>query len=286
MRIRSILLSILLLIGVTFGEEIRPYILASIHKGNIADNVETVKNNLIKNNFEIVGEYAVNDNATVLIFTNDEIKNLSAKSNFGGYGAVLRAAVTKVDGKVQTSYINPDYLTNVYRLDGNLSTVFDQLKKIIGYQQTFGSEKGFDADALRKYHYKAMMPYFDDQTVLAKHNSHGAAIEAVEKGFLKSSSSVKNLYKVEIPGKDEVLYGVAILDGSGADQRILDNCDTEALKHTCYLPYEILVSGNNVYTFDGKFRIAISFPDLSMGTFMKISTAPGAIVKKLKEVAE
>jgi hypothetical protein len=35
----------------------------------------------------------------------------------------------------------------------------------------------------------------------------------------------------------------------------------------------------------GKFRIALDFPDLTMGTFMKISGAPSAIEEKLKAVA-
>jgi large conductance mechanosensitive channel len=46
-------------------------------------------------------------------------------------------------------------------------------------------------------------------------------------------------------------------------------------------PYAVLVSGGRVKMLHGRFRIAQSFPDLTMGTFMKISGAPGGIAKVL-----
>jgi polyribonucleotide nucleotidyltransferase len=88
-----------------------------------------------------------------------------------------------------------------------------------------------------------------------------------------------------VNGKDEVLFGVAMKEGEGADATVMGVTDQSALRHTAHLPYEMLVSGNRVYTLHGKFRIAQSFPDLTMSTFMKISGAPDAIEKVLKEVA-
>jgi len=277
----------LLIMSITlFAEEIRPYILGSISKGSVDEQVEKVSQILNDNNFEIVGKYNVNDNTIILIFTNEEIKLNAANSEFGGYGALLRISVTNVNEEIQIAYTNPKYITNVYRMNDNLDSVSDKLIAIIGNEKKFGSKKGISAEKLRKYHYKAMMPYFDDQTVLAEYKSHEDAMEAINAGFNKNSTLVEKIYEVNIPGKDEIVFGVAIKEGSGADQRILDNCDKEELKQTCYLPYEILLSGNTVYAMEGKYRIAISFPDLSMGTFMKISTAPGAITKALKKVAK
>jgi hypothetical protein len=62
--------------------------------------------------------------------------------------------------------------------------------------------------------------------------------------------------------------------------------DTGDLKHTAHLPYQILVTGNKAIALPGKFRIAVSFPDLGMGTFMRISNAPGAIQQTLTEVVQ
>ena len=59
--------------------------------------------------------------------------------------------------------------------------------------------------------------------------------------------------------------------------------------HTAHLPYAVLVSGNKVYALAAKFRIALSFPDLSMmgkGSFMEIMDAPGAIQETLETLAK
>jgi hypothetical protein len=62
------------------------------------------------------------------------------------------------------------------------------------------------------------------------------------------------------------------------------NSFTTGEKHTAYLPYEIYISDNKAYILNGKFRIAISFPDLSMGQFMKIKNAPKNIKKSIIEL--
>ncbi len=45
------------------------------------------------------------------------------------------------------------------------------------------------------------------------------------------------------------------------------------------------MSQGKVYAHHGRFRIAASFPDLGMGTFMKIVKAPGAIRDALAAAA-
>ena len=48
------------------------------------------------------------------------------------------------------------------------------------------------------------------------------------------------------------------------DKYIMSEIDFQDVKSTAHLPYDILVSGNKVYALYARFRIAISFPDLSM----------------------
>ena len=68
---------------------------------------------------------------------------------------------------------------------------------------------------------------------------------------------------------------------AGADTTVMRITDTAVRRHTAHLPYEVLVSGGRVTMLHGKFRIAQSYPDLTMGTFMKISGAPDGIAKVL-----
>ena len=62
--------------------------------------------------------------------------------------------------------------------------------------------------------------------------------------------------------------------------------DLASPKHTAFLPYELLVDDNEAHMLHGRFRIALSFPDLTMGTFTKIMSMPGDIEDLLKQLAE
>jgi hypothetical protein len=163
--------------------------------------------------------------------------------------------------------------------------VADKLATALGKQEAFGSEKGLPEKKLRKYHYMIAMPYFDDVDELASFDSHAAAVEHIEKRLAAGTAGASKVYRIDLPDKEETLFGVAISQGDGADSAVMMTTDTGELKHTAHLPYELLVTGNKVIALRGKFRIAVSFPDLSMGTFMKISSAPGAIRDTLAAVA-
>lgn len=48
--------------------------------------------------------------------------------------------------------------------------------------------------------------------------------------------------------------------------------------------YRIDVPGKKAYMLNGRFRIALSFPDLMMGQFMTISSAPDSTEAIMKGV--
>ncbi len=50
------------------------------------------------------------------------------------------------------------------------------------------------------------------------------------------------------------------------------------------MPYEIILQGNKATMLNGKYRLALHWPKLSMGTFMKIMSTPGYIEDTLKEL--
>ena len=78
------------------------------------------------------------------------------------------------------------------------------------------------------------------------------------------------------------MYGMA-LDGERGESRFLPIIDISNPMHTAFLPYELLVVDNEVHMLHGRFRIALSFPDLTMGTFMKIVATPKDIKRILEE---
>lgn len=263
----------------------KPYVLAKQSTGDLTDVLEQTRVALEQSGMTIAGEYSPYPGAHSLVVTNEALKQAATRSELGGYGAALRVGVTKTDEGVQIAYTNPEYMAIVYRMADSLAGVTASMAGALGRMQEFGSEHGAPEFDLKSYHYMIFMPYFTDQLALAEYDSYDSAVQAVESGLAAGRSGTQKVYRIDLPGKDETLFGVALSAGEGSDQAVMATTDIAPLKHTPHLPYEMLVSGGKVYALHGKFRIAQSFPDLTMGTFMKISKAPDAIEAALQDVA-
>ncbi|MDA3843580.1 MAG: hypothetical protein PF588_04315 [Candidatus Kapabacteria bacterium] len=148
----------------------------------------------------------------------------------------------------------------------------------------FGSEDGEDAEDLRDYHYMFGMPYFHDVVEIKTFKSHKEAVATIEKN-LKSNKNASKVYKVKISGKELTLFGIA-LTGKDGESDFLPTIDIDKPKPTGFLPYAILVKGKEVIMLHGRYRIAIAFPDLGMGTFTKIMSAPGNIEDTMTELTK
>jgi hypothetical protein len=267
-------------------QALKPYLLGYRGAGTIEAKLPEVKAGLEQKGFQIIGDYEPYKGARVLVVTSDALKAAAAKSDFGAYGAVARVSVTDTGKEIQVAATNPRYYAAAYRMQEGLEDVATALEQAINKTAEFGSREGMTASKLRKYHYMIMMPYFNEPIKLFSYPSQDKALEVVESALAAKKGGSSKVYRVDVPGKKESVIGVAIADGSGADAAIMKVIDLGELKHTPHLPYEIVVSNGTVYMLHGKFRIALDFPDLTMGTFMKISSAPSAIEEKLKVVAE
>ncbi len=267
------------------ADKLKPFYQASNAGGDYAQIVADTKSKLSSAGFEIVGEHSPYKGASIIIVTNDALKNNAKASDFGGYGAVQRIAVTDMNGNIQVTYTNPVYMANGYRMKGQLEDVAAALKGALGEQQTYGSEKGLTGKKLQGYHYMFGMPYFDDPDVLAKHDSYDKAVAAVEAGLAAGKGGTSKVYRVDIPGKQQSVIGVAMSQDMSSDVTIMKEVDFKDIRSTAHLPYELLVhEDGKVYALNGKFRIALNFPDLSMAgahSFMGIMASPDAIKKAL-----
>lgn len=261
----------------------KPFVLASRGPGDLAQKLEATKAALAKAGFTVAGSYSPYAGATVIGVTNDELRSTAAKSELGGFGAAMRVALSKVKDEVQVSYTNPAYLANAYRMAGDLKDTAAKLQAALGRIEEFGAA-GLTPAKLRKYHYMFGMEYFDEPNTLASYGSYEEAVKAVEAGLAAGKQGVTKVYRVDVAGKKETLFGVA-MKGEGDnkymdDKYIMSEIDFKEVKSTAHLPYDILVSDNKVYAQYARFRIAISFPDLSMmgaNSFMNIMKAPEAM---------
>ncbi len=290
-RIIKALGLVLLVLGTTLAiaqdAVLKPFVLASKSAGDQAQKVEATKAALAKAGFTVAGSYSPYANTTVIGVTNDELRSTAAKSDHGGYGAAMRVAVVKVKDEVQVSYTNPTYWANVYRMGGDLKDTSAKLQAALGKVEEYGA-KGLTAEQLRKYHYAFGMEYFNEDNEFVKYGSHEEAVKAVEAGLAAGKQGVTKVYRVDVAGKKEVLFGVA-MKGAGDgkmmdDTYLMSEIDFKEVKSAAHLPYDILVSDKTVYAQYARFRIAVSFPDLSMmgaNSFMNIMKSPEAIREAL-----
>jgi hypothetical protein len=297
LALNRIFFSILLLLGIgsAMADDaiLKPFVLASKGAWTVAEKAEQAKAALAANGFTVVGDYSPYADAEILVVTNDELKKNAGESEHGGFGAIQRVAITKVKDEVQVSYTNPVYMANVYRMKGDLADVSAELAKALGRVEEFGAQ-GMTAAKARKYHYMIGMEYFDEPSVLAEYASYEEAVQSVDAKLGANKNGVSKVYRVDIPGKKESVFGVALKASTEADKYmddrfIMSEIDFHDVKSTAHLPYEVLVSDNKVYALYARFRIAIDFPDLSMmgkNSFMNIMKTPDAIRDVLKKTVQ
>ncbi|MBE9563722.1 MAG: hypothetical protein IMF17_00655 [Proteobacteria bacterium] len=279
--------------AVNAAGEMKPFILASTGAGAVADKVADVKKSLTDNGFEVVGEYSPYDTAHIIIVTNDTLKKSAGSHERGGYAAGQRVSITKVGDQLQISYTNPAYMAAAYHVKGDISSVSNALKTALGSIKEYGPEEGLDADDIASYHYTFGMEYFDEPYSLADYDSYEEAVAAVEKGLAAKAGGSTKVYRIDIPGKKQTLFGVALSDETTGnkymdDTFIMTEIDFKELRSTAHLPYDILVTGDEVEALHARFRIAINFPDLSMmgdNSFMNIMPSPDAIKESLTQAA-
>jgi hypothetical protein len=290
----AIYLPLLMLLAVSILQpaqaevKLKPHVLASQQAGDAAEILNATRASLQSAGFEIAGEYSPFKGTTIVVITNDELKKNAAASTHGGFGAMQRVSVSTVKNEVQVAYTNPVYMANVYRMKGDLSGVRQQLEKALGMVKDFGAE-GKTAEQLRKYHYKIFMPYFDDPYELKSFASYDEAVKAVEAGLKAGWGGTTKVYRIDVPGKQESVFGVALTRECSGDEFIMNKIDFAAIKAATHLPYEMMVTGKEVIALHAKFRIAQSFPDLSMvgdNSFFSIMCAPGEIEEALGSVVK
>lgn len=296
--IKSLVLGVTLLwvTSQAAAEALKPFILGDALPGDVKQVSELVKTKLTAQGFEVVGSYSPFPGAMVICVTNNDLKTAAAKAFNGGFGAAQRVAVTDVKGKIQVSYVNPAYIGTAYGL-GKLEGVSAKMKTALGAVKPFGSANGIEEERLvpGQYRYAMFMPYFKDVDILKEHPDYKTAVETVEKNLAAGLGGTKKVYRIDIPGKQVSVFGVAIPKGDGpdkgnkdTDKEIIDIVDYGDLKHTAYLPYELMVDGNRVIAMRARYRIALNFPDTKMAGehgFTKIMTAPWGIQVALEAVA-
>ena len=271
----------------------KPFIVASSGPGTLADKTEATIDALDDAGFEVVGQYSPVDGTNIVVVTSDELKQVASVSDRGGYAAGQRVSISEAGDNIEVAFMNPIYIQYGYRLKGDMEPISAALVESLGQTDACGAAgKKMTAKKLGKYHYMIGMQYFDDPSELGSFGSYEEAIAAVEKGLANPDDALTQVYRIDIPGKQQTVFGVGMKmtneDEKDIDSQFqMDVVDFEGCKKRAYFPYEVLVDGKNVEALHMRFRMAMHFPNLSMAGkhgFTKLMSAPGAIEEQLENM--
>jgi hypothetical protein len=293
--ITGIVLSTLLLAGAgdALGEDeaFRPFVLASSTAAGLAGQTTAVVGALEAAGFEVAGQYSPLPDTNVIVVTSAELKTIAASSPRGGYAAGQRVSVTRTEDRVEVAFVNPLYIQHAYRLEADMQPVFEQLAAALGNERFCGAgKKKMTARKLQKYNYMMGMQKFDDPSELGSFDSHEQAVAAVEEGLARADDGLTQVYRIDIPGTEQVVFGVG-MKATNDDEEHIDETyqmgivDFEGCRKRAYFPYEVLVNGKDVEALHMRFRMAVHFPNLSMmgkHGFTKLMPFPGAIEEALE----
>ncbi len=223
---------------------------------------KSVKAKLGKAGFKVLATYspAEKQNIEVVIFTNKKLTALASQKT-RGFAAIQRVMV---DSNAKTVRLtNPTYWLKAFMQSdykpGVDTAVKKSLEKALG--KLTATKDLLEESELAKYHFMMAMPYYEDMLELKK----GATVKDKNKLFEVKLANGSTLVGVKMSKNTE-----NFIDKIGVENAIL-------------LPYTVLIEDGTTYALHAKYYLALSYPLLSMGQFMGISSIPDAIERKLKK---
>ena len=282
----------LLINSAMFGQEYSPYIQSAQLSGSVTEAMEKVTGILEASGFTILGKYHPEGKSTlgVLVFTREDWKNSVIRSRDRGiHVAAIKAGFVYQNGKTTVSYTNPEYFSYAYLQDdvskvplrsfaADLKTTF---RKLEGTEKPFGGSHS--QSKLFKYRYMPAMEGFRNPVELATFETFGAGVTKIEGNLKRQKGNTRLIYSIVDERNQTAVFGVGLMDREKGEPHFLPIIGEE---HAAALPYEIVLVGKEATMLHGRFRIALHWPDLTMGTFTKIMSTPGDIKDLLGALTE
>lgn len=281
--------AVALLVSTASAWATSPYIQGdSVAGGSVQGVASAVEGKLKSAGFKVVGKYFPKSLAGygVVVATDEAMLNeVGAAGGYAIMGAAIRVGV-KADGSV--AYTNPDYWYRAYFRRG-----FDKREDAVKglqsrLQSALGAGKGQGGDVpasgLANYRYMIGMERLDsNKNNLNEFGSFNEAVKTVRDNLAKGVGKTGKVYEVVMTDRKLAVFGVSMNDSANNDGEWIKRIDME--NNIAGLPYEIYVVDKQVGAPHARFRIALAFPDVGMGQFMRISTLPNAIIDTMNAVA-
>ena len=238
--------------------------ISAYYDASYAD-AEQVESKLKEAGFDVLATYspAKKDYLKVLIFTNKELIATASKKT-RGFAAIQRVLVNAQAKTVRVT--NPGYwlrgfMQKEFTPDSDKG-IQEAITKALGTLTP--SKDTVEEKDLAEYQYAISMPYYQD--MLEIKTGEGLA-DKIKK---------KKLFALTLEN-GSILVGIKMSKNSETF------IETIGEQNALVLPYTMLIEDGKAYALHAKFYLAMSYPLLTLGEFMKISSVPDAIERKLKK---
>jgi uncharacterized protein (DUF302 family) len=219
--------------------------------------VDSLKEKLKANGFEILGTTEILEGKTVITVTNDELKNSNT---------FLAALNILVDGTDEVRVQNPSYFAAAYLREkykyGQFKSVLEALQAVLG--DMYVTEDVIEFSRLAEYSFMPNMSQYDDFVELAE----GDDLAEILTG---ENASKYIAYSLKLPN-GAILVGHKMRTRS---YKFLNKIGEG--KNAQLLPYQSMIKDGKAYMLDPTFYLALSLPLLTMEDFMKIASTPDDI---------
>lgn len=253
----------------------------------VAEQMAPLAQRLQAEGFTVVGRHVpprLAGHGSLIVTDPALLRAIGAAGGAAIAGAGIRVGV-RADGSV--SYMNPDYWYRAYLQQGfgaaqpAVRDAAQRLARALGVGAPFGGDVP-EAD-LPEYRYMFGMERIDSgKNVLQRHPGFDEALRAVQANLGKGLGQTAKVYEVVLPERQLAVFGVALNDPEQGEGWW---AGTIGADHEAALPYEIFIVGGEVRAFYARYRIALAWPALGMGQFMRIMQAPEAIHATMQRLA-
>lgn len=255
--------------------------------GDLNAAMTAVEGKLSKAGFNVIGKHTpagLPGYGIIVVTDNSMLGTIKSLGGSNIVGAGIRVGV-KSDGVV--SYINPEYWYRAFFrksygvAERTVKSLQAKLAKTLGSRGQFGGDVA--KNDLVEYQYMFGMESFEsDKNTLMEHLSFDDAIVAIRDNLARGVDKTQKVYEVVIPEKKIAVFGIALNDpkeGEGWWVKTIGSDNIAAL------PYELYVVNTKVNHLFARYRIALGWPAVGMGQFMRIVEAPYIIQETLAHVA-
>ncbi len=228
----------------------------------------------------------------VVVFTNSKIKVTCLKiKDRGAMASALKVGLFLNNNSVEISYLNPEYLFNAYFIDEYekhekaLLEISNSVKKALN---VFGSSPvafggSVEIDDLREYQYMFGMEEFTDPIELNEFKSFEEGLAIIRKNLSAKKHGTAKVFEIIFESEKIAVFGVALSEKEDGEAFFLPIIGE---KHLAAMPYEIILQDKQATTLHGRYRIALHWPELTMGTFTKIMSTPGYIEDTMEAICK